>query len=68
MIKFMVPAVIAVAFFVACGNAPAKRIAQCENHGKSDGACVAQEWDFSMESPFPDNDLSTLAGLVTAQK
>ena len=68
MIKLMIPGVIVVVFLLACAHSPAKRIAACENHGGSDGVCAAHEWDFSMESPFPDNDLSTLASRVTAQK
>ncbi|MEW7315288.1 hypothetical protein AB1E22_21685 [Buttiauxella gaviniae] len=68
MIKIIIPTVIVMAFFVACGNAPAKRIAQCERHGEKDGVCAAQEWDFDMDSPYSDSDLSNLAGRVKAQE
>jgi len=68
MIKLIIPGVAVVAFFMACGNAPAKRIAECEHLGSRDGVCAAQEWDFTMESPFPDNNLSTLASLVNSQE
>ncbi|MCS3602806.1 hypothetical protein M2371_002015 [Buttiauxella sp. BIGb0471] len=68
MIKWFIPGVVVVAFLLVCGNAPAKRIAQCENQGGSDGICAAHEWDFAMESPFSDNDLSALASRVNTQK
>lgn len=67
MMKFIIPGVVVVGFLLACGNAPAKRIAQCESQGGIDGMCAAHEWDFSMDSPFPDTDLSTLASRATAQ-
>ena len=65
MIKLIIPSVIVVAFLLACANGPAKRIAACEHQGGSNGICTAHEWNFAMESPFPDNDLSTLAQRVT---
>ncbi|WP_034455913.1 hypothetical protein [Buttiauxella noackiae] len=68
MIKFLIPGFIVVAFIAACSTAPAKRIAECENHGERAGVCAAHEWDFDMESPYPDNNLSVLASRVTAQK
>ncbi|WMY72603.1 hypothetical protein RHD99_14055 [Buttiauxella selenatireducens] len=64
MIKLIIPSVIVVAFSLACANGPAKRIAACEHQGESDGVCAAHEWNFAMETPFPDNDLSTLAQRV----
>ncbi|WBM68993.1 hypothetical protein OH773_12365 [Buttiauxella sp. WJP83] len=65
MIKLIIPSVIVVVFLLACANAPAKRIAACEDQGGSDGICAAHEWNFAMESPFPESDLSTLAQRVT---
>lgn len=68
MIKLVIPGIITVAFFAACVNAPAQRIAECENHGESDGVCVAHEWNFDMESPFSATDLSTQVSHVIVQK
>lgn len=68
MIKLVIPGFIVVAFLAACANAPAKRIAECENLGEKEGVCAAHEWDFAMESPFPDSNLSILANRVTARK
>ncbi len=68
MIKLVIPGFIVVAFLAACANAPAKRIAECENQGEREGVCAAHEWDFAMESPFPDSNLSILANRITEQK